>query len=516
VVCGLHASDPAHQVQDLCAEAGVRVLFVENDEQLDKVLEGRLPALRQIVVFQMEGLRDLRDPRVLGFDELQRRGAQALAADASLVERRLASRAPSDMAALVYTAGSTGRPKGVLLSHANIISACTALRKAWFTGAEEGGERVMFLPLSHTTERVAGAYLDMMLGAVMNFVENAETVFENVREVQPHVFIAVPRVWERLYSTLAIALNDATGLQRWAYARAIGVGQRIAAASERREVTSFVARLQYRLARTLVLDNLRRMMGLDRLRFGVSTSAPVSPELIRWYRAMGVDLREAWGLSEACGIVTVADEASRPGSAGRPIPSVHLSVSERGEILVRGPTVFAGYQGGATQGVDAGWLGTGDLGRIDEAGALQVTDRLRDIMVTSAGHRVAPSTWENRLKFSPYIADAVVVGDGRAHLSCLIMIDHENVEQWAQERQVAFSDFRSLCSSREVVALVAQEVEQVNRHDASGARIEAFHLMDTPPGADEEALTPTLKLKRRRIIEKYADVIERLYAARAA
>ena len=516
VVCGLHASDPARQVQALCEEADVRVLFVENDEQLDKVLDAPLPALRHIVVFRMEGLRDLDDARVIGFDELKRRGAQALAADGSLIERRLAARSSSDVAALVYTSGSTGRPKGVPLTHENILAACTALRAAWFGDDTGEGERVMFLPLSHAMERVAGAYLDMMLGAVMNFVENAETVFENVREVQPDVFMAVPRMWERLYSTLAIALHEATGLQRWAYARAIGVGQRVAAARERGELASLGARLQYRLARTLILDNLRRMMGLDRLRFGVSASAPISPDLIRWYRAMGIDLREAWGLSEACGVVTVAGAASRPGSAGRPIPSVELKVSERGEILVRGPTVFAGYRGLAASGTDEDWLRTGDLGHIDEAGDLHVTDRLQDIIVTSAGHRVAPSIWENRLKFSPYIADAIVIGNGRSHLSCLVMIDNENVEQWAQERQVAFSDFRSLCASREVIALVAQEIEQVNRHDAGGARIEAFHLIDTPPGSDDEALTPTLKLKRRRIVEKYADVIESLYAARAA
>jgi long-chain acyl-CoA synthetase len=521
VVCGLHATDSSRQVQSLCAAADIRVLFVENEEQLDKVLgDGREPSrFRHIVAFQMEGLHQLEGAPLLSLEELARRGAEARKADGGLIERLLRSRRLEDVATLVYTSGSTGEPKPAMLSHGNILAACDAMRSALFEPLSTRAERVLFLPLSHVMERIGGEYLNMMLGAVMNFVENAETVFENVREVQPDVFIAVPRVWERLYSSLAIALHDATALQRWAYARAIGWGRQIAEAEERGRKAGFGLRARYRLARVLVLDNLRRMMGLDRIRFAITGAAPISAELIRWYRAMGVDLREIWGLSEASGAVTATAAGAPAGSIGKPLPSIEVRLSERGEILVRGPTVFGGYGNESLPSgrvLADGWLHTGDLGRLDDAGHLYITDRIDDIIVTLRGDKVGPSELENRLKFSPYVTDAVVVGEGRSDLACLLMIDQENVGQWAQDRRVPFSDYRSLCASREVIELIAAEVEKANAHAGERHRIKAFRLIDAPAGVDEDQLTPTMKLKRRRVVESYADVIEAMYATRAA
>ena len=519
VVCGLHPSESGPQVQASCKDAGVRVLFVENEEQLDKVLDGGAWAgLQHIVAFRMEGLRHLDDPRLSSLDELLRRGGEVRAADAGLIEKCLASRTAGDVATLVFTSGTTGRPKAVMLSHANILAACEATRSALFANAAAGGERVLFLPLSHVMERIGGEYLSMQIGAVMNFVENPETVFEDLREIQPDVFMAVPRVWERMYSTLVFALHEATTLQQWAYARAIGAGRRLADAAERGETPSLGLRLGYRFARLLVLDNLRRMMGLDRVRLGVTGAAPIAPDLIRWYRAMGIDLREVWGLSEVSGGATVSGAGGVPGSVGKPMAPVQVRVSGEGEILVRGPTVFAGYHGEPHDSAlhADGWLRTGDMGRVDEEGRLYITDRLENIIVAPSGARIAPSEWENRLKFSPYISDAIVVGDGRPNLACLVMIDQEIVEQWAQDRQVGFSDFRSLCASREVIALVAQEIEQLNRRTGGGARIEAFRLIDAPGGADDDELTPTMKLKRGRVVEKYAELIEAMYAGQAA
>ncbi|UUZ68829.1 AMP-binding protein [Polaromonas sp. P2-4] len=312
-------------------------------------------------------------------------------------------------------------------------------------------------------------------------------------------------------------MKEATRLEQWFYARAIKVGHRVAAVEEQWQTPGRSLRLQYWIARKLVLNNLRRAMGLNRIRFGVTGAAPISPELIRWFRAMGIDLREAWGMTELTGCVTVTPVKPRPGSIGEPYPGTEIRISGEGEILVRGPTVFLGYlsQPEKTREVFVdGWLCTGDVGRVDEHGYYYITDRMKDIIITAGGKNVTPSEWENQLKFSPYVTDAIVVGDRRAYLTCLVMIDHDNVEQWAQDQQVAFSDFRSLCRSPEVTALISEEIEKINQKFACVEQIKEFRLIESKLTAEDDELTPTMKLKRKLVCEKYAELIESMYAPR--
>jgi long-chain acyl-CoA synthetase len=496
------------------------VLFVEDDEQLDKWLEvrGQLPALRRVIVVDMEGLGRLDDPQVMSLDALRTLGREHAAQHPQLLDQRLASRGPDDLAILVYTSGTTGRPKGAMVKHGNLMATLSAARQGLFDGVPEGGERVAFLPLCHIAERTFGEYVAILRSSVINFVENPETVFENLREVQPHAFLAVPRVWEKLYSSVAITMKEAGRVQQLAYGWAIAQGMALVKLEEQGAAPGALLKLRYALARALVLNNVRRMVGLSRVQMTLTGAAPISPELIRWYRALGVPMREVWGMTETSGAGTVSPrERVKIGSIGMPAPGTEMRISEQGEILMRSPSVFAGYLNQpekTAETIDAeGWLHTGDVGRVDDEGYFYITDRMKDIIITAGGKNVTPSEWENQLKFSPYVTDAVVIGDKRPYLSCLVMIDQDNVERWALDRNVAFSDYRSLARSPEVVALIGAEIEKVNQQFARVEQIKQFRLIENRLTAEDEELTPTMKLKRSLISRKYAELIEGMYTA---
>jgi long-chain acyl-CoA synthetase len=478
--------------------------------------------VQKVIVFDMEGLHKLDDPQVISLDVLRELGRKHLGSQPDVVARGLASRSGKDLAVLIYTSGTTGKPKGAMVSHDNICSVLAGNACSLFEGLPMGGERVAFLPLCHIAERMIGEYVSILRRSTINFVENPETVFENLREVQPAVFFAVPRVWEKVFSTVTISVKEAGRLQQLAYAWAVGQGMQRVKHIEQRTTPGVAQRLGYWLARTLVLNNVRRMVGLHRVQLALTGAAPISPELIRWYLALGIPLREGWGMTETSGGGTVNPwDAGRPGSIGMPGPGIEMRIAEHtGEILLRGRNVIMGYLNQpekTAETIDAeGWLHTGDVGRVDADGYFYITDRMKDIIITAGGKNITPSEWENQLKFSPYVTDAVVIGDKRAFLSCLVMIDEENVAQWAQDRDVQFSDFKSLCRAPEVVGLIGEEIEKVNKHFARVEQIKQFRLIEQRLTAEDEELTHTMKLKRSLINRKYADLIEGMYAGKAA
>jgi len=523
-VCnGIYPTDAASQVQFLCADSGSVFLFVEDEEQLDKFLEQRtqLPALRRVVVFDMEGLSRLDDPQVLSLDALRALGRAHLASHPDLVAQRLASRGPEDVAVLIYTSGTTGKPKGAMVTHHNICSALAGSTPGLFEGIAYRGERVAFLPLCHIAERLIGGYIPIYRRDTVNYVENPETVFENLREVQPAVFFAVPRVWEKVFSTVTIMVREAGKLQQAAYAWAVGTGLKVVKHHEAGTTPGAGLQAAHWLARKLVLDNVRRMVGLNKVQMALTGAAPISPELIRWYLALGIPLREGWGMTETTGGGTVNPRGTlKPGSIGVPGPGVEMRISEQGEILLRGPNVIKGYLNlpeKTAEAIDAdGWLHTGDVGRVDSEGFFYITDRMKDIIITAGGKNITPSEWENQLKFSPYVTDAVVIGDKRPFLSCLVMLDEDNVAQWAQERDVHFSDYKSLCRAPEVVALIGEAIAQVNKQFARVEQIREFRLIEQRLTAEDEELTPTMKLKRSLVNKKYAALIDGMYSSRSA
>ena len=515
VCAGIYPTDAPVQVEYLLADSRSRYVFVEDEEQLDKVLavRGRLPQLARIFVFDMEGLRHFSDPMVLSLDALRQLGAAYAGAHPQVWEQRLRRRTPQDLAILVYTSGTTGKPKGAMLSHRNIIHTIRNVTAIVPQGEED--ERMSFLPLCHVAERIFGEYYALYTGTRLNFVENPETVPENVREIAPTVFVAVPRVWEKFYSAVTIRLKDASRLEQWAYDRAVGLGQRVAALRIARQPVPAALGAGFWLARRLVLTNIRKAIGVHRARLLVSGAAPISPQLVRWYMALGLDMIEVYGQTESTGLITANRPGrEKPGMVGPVVPYGEMRLSDEGQILARGEHVFMGYLNlpeKTAEAIEDGWLHTGDVGVLDEEGYLRITDRMKDIIVTAGGKNITPSEIENELKFSPYITDAVVIGDRRPYLTCLVMIDHDNVEKFAQDHDIPFTDFRSLCRAPRIAELVQGEVDRVNAGFARVEQVRRFRLIERKLTAEDEELTPTMKLKRKLVHEKYKELIDTMY-----
>ena len=512
---GIYPTDSAKQVDYILSDSRSRFLFVEDEEQLDKFIEvrERCPSIVKVFVFDMEGLADFRDPMVMSLEELMAIGREHDAAHPGLWEELISASKSEELAILVYTSGTTGAPKGAMLSHRNVIFQ---MRNAdAFIPLGPDDEQLAFLPLCHVAERTFTSFLPLRSGAIANFAESIETVPENVREVAPTTFFAVPRIWERFYSGIAIRMKEASWIGRMAYRWAIGIGLKVAEAELAGQKPSPFLKLAHRAADFLVLDNIKRAIGMHRVRFAGTGAAPIAPDLIKWYRALGVDMREVYGQTENCGLATGMPDRIKLGTVGVTAPHTETRISPEGEILLRGPHVFMGYLNQPEKTAETlrdGWLHTGDVGYLDNEGYLKITDRMKDIIITAGGKNITPSEIENQLKFSPYISDAVVIGDKRKFLSCLVMIDYDNVAKHAQDNNVPFTDFASLCRSREVVDLIGSEIDRVNAGFARVETIKKFRLIEQQLTPEDDEVTPTMKLKRKFVSEKYKGMIDGMYA----
>jgi long-chain acyl-CoA synthetase len=512
---GIYPTDAAKQVEYILNDSGSRFLFVENEEQLDKYLEvrERCTQLRKAIVFDLEGLAGFRDPQVISFDELLALGRNHEANHPGLWDELVDAAEPEELALLVYTSGTTGPPKGAMLCHRNVLFQIDNADA--FIPLQQGGEQLAFLPLCHIAERTFTVFLPLRSGAVANFAESIETVPDNVREVAPTLFFAVPRIWERFYSGIVIRMKEATWIGRLAYAWAVRLGLAVAERRlEGREPSAGLA-LMFKIANRLVLENIKRSIGMHRVRYAGTGAAPIAPDLIKWYHALGIDMREVYGQTENCGLATGMPDRIKLGTVGVAAPRTELRLSPEGEILLRGPHVFMGYYNRPSKTAETvrdGWLHTGDVGLLDNEGYLKITDRMKDIIITAGGKNITPSEFENLLKFSPYVSDAVVIGDRRKFLTCLVMIDYDNVAKHAQDAKVTFTDFGSLCRTREVQDLIWSEIEKVNSGFARVETIKKFRLIEHQLSAEDDELTPTMKLKRKFVNEKYKELIESMYA----
>ena len=506
---GVYTTDSAEQLAYLVNDSGSAFLFVENDEQLDKYLTVRdqVPTLKKVIVFDRKGLRDFQDPMVMFLDELYELGNGIADAEQQFSASIEQSR-PDDIRMLIYTSGTTGAPKGAMISHRNVLFQLAAGEA--LLEAREEDEQLCFLPLCHILERLVSVEVPIYKGCTVNFAESPETVFENLREVSPNTFAAVPRLWEKIYSSLMTLRDEATSFGRWCFDRALAAGQAWHCEKQRSPLNA----LRYHFWNLLVLRNVRDLIGMARLRRGTTGAAPISPDQIRWFRALGVPLYEGYGMTETTGVVSLnSREREQVGSVGEPLPETQVRIADNGEVLVRGGHVFAGYwrkPEKTAEDIRDGWLHTGDVGRLED-GMLTITGRLKDIIITAGGKNITPAEIESRLKFSPYISDAVVIGDKRKYLTCLIMIDQDNVEKYAQDRQVPFSNFASLCRAKEVLDLIGGIVDEVNKQFAQVEQIKYFRLIDVLLTAEDEELTATMKLKRSFVEKKHKHLIDSMY-----
>ncbi|EEE36413.1 AMP-binding enzyme [Rhodobacteraceae bacterium KLH11] len=516
IASGVYTTDSAIQLKYLINDSNSRFLIVEDEEQLDKFfeVENDLPDLLKVIILEDEGLHELTHPRCMMIEDLYALGQQAEREAPGVFEAEIALGTPQDTALLVYTSGTTGNPKGAMLSHENIMAAIEAGAHSLPSLATD--EQLCFLPLCHILERDVSIYYPLATKSTVNFAESPETVFANLQEVSPATFTAVPRVWEKIYAHVQFMVKEATPTGRFVFSRALKAGMvRAEYILAGKPVPALVA-MRFGLWDRLVFRNLRRMLGMDRMRRGGSGAAPISPDLLRWYWAIGVPMVEGFGMTETAGIAALNTlEANKIGTIGKPVPGNDIRISEDGEIQVKGLNVFQGYWRNNAKTAETftadGWLRTGDMGHVDEDGFVTITGRLKDIIITAGGKNITPAEIESALKFSQYISDAVMIGDRRKYLTALIMIDQENVEKFAQERKIPFSNFASLCAAPEVIALIEREIAAVNSGFARVEQIKDFRLIDVLLSAEDEELTATMKLKRGLVEKKHAHLIEDMY-----
>ena len=516
VSVGIYTTNAPEEVGYILEHSGARIYVVEDEEQLDKALKVRhqCPRLEKIVVMDPEGLRNFQDPMVMYFSDLLALGEEYERAHPEEFQRRLDSREGKDVALLIYTSGTTGPPKGAMISHHNVLWTTASVIVPF--DLSEKDEVISFLPLAHIAERMLSIYIPMRVGYRVNFVESTDTVTDNMVEISPTFMLSVPRIWEKYNAAILIKMKDATLAKRLAFGAALAIGRRYAAArlDAGRKVPLWLRAL-FRLAHFTVMRPLKKRLGFERLKMPVSAAAPISPDVLRFYHALGLPLRQLYGQTEGTGPTTChRGDIIDPENTGPPIPGVRVRIAEDGEILVKGPNVFLGYyknpQATAETIVD-GWLHSGDVGELDQRGFLKITDRKKDLIITSGGKNIAPQYIENKLKFSPYINDAVVIGDGRKYITALIFIDEDNVVKFAQENKVQFDTFASLTRAPEVIKLIAREVDQVNQTLARVEQIKRFRLLPKKLIAEDGEVTPTMKLKRKYINQAYADLIEEMY-----
>lgn len=516
-VVGVYPTSPADEVEYLLHHSESVVLIAEDEEQLDKTLEvrARLPHLRKIVVIETRGIAHrLSDPLIMTYAELERLSEQQPIEDYAAAVSELD---PRSLAILVYTSGTTGPPKGAMLSHENLITAGFAFLKVHTPRARGTDEVLSYLPYCHIAERLFSLAGALPAREIVNFGDGSESLLEDLRTVQPHIFFGVPRVWEKMLAIVTIKMADASPLKRFMYGFWLRQGRRIARKRLARERLSLGDQVLYSLGWFFLFRPLRERLGLARVHTVTSGSAPIAPQVLEFFWAIGVRIRELYGMTENTAVCThTPPDDVRIGKVGRAHDGVDIRIAADGEILMRGPAIFMGYFNNEKATRDAideeGWLHTGDVGELDGDGYLTITDRKKDILITSGGKNISPSWIENKLKVSPYVRESIVIGDRRKYVTALIGIELDTVGDWATRKGVPFTTYQDLSEKVEVRSLIEEWVEEVNRSLANVEQVKRFALLPKELDHEDGQLTATQKVRRRAITAEFSDMIEGLYA----
>ena len=518
VVAGVYPTSPAPEVEYLLALSEAPIIVCEDQEQLDKVLSirERLPQLRAIVVIDPRGLRRYERAELHEFADVVALGRDYEAREPAAAAAACTGPALDDIGLMVFTSGSTGRPKAAMMSWRGLGCAARGLNTV--LGCSSRDSLVSYLPLCHVAEQMFSVHIPLLTGAVVNFAESLRTVQEDLRELSPQIFFGVPRIWEKFHASIQTKLREAGGLRLWLYRRAMAALQ--ATAGSPRSGWTLLQRLHWAIWYVLILRALLNFVGLRRCRVAFSSGAPIAPDILKFFRVLGVPIREAYGLTEASGATTMqTSDASPVGTVGVPYAGIEVKLADDGEILIRGDVVFRGYyrnEAATGEAIDAdGWLHSGDVARWEEGAAgreLRIIDRKKDIMITAGGKNITPSEIENALRFSPYIKEAIIIADRRRFVSALIQIDFESAGKWAEEQGLGYTHFRSLVELGPVRELIQREVETTNARMPQAMQVRKFHLLTKELDHDDGEVTATMKVRRKSVAEKYAHVIEELYA----
>ncbi len=515
VCAGIYSTNAWQQVEYVVTHSDARFLFVENEEQLDKWLMFRenTPLLKKVIVWDTRGLTSFKDPLVMTFEELLEQGRAAHKKAPDLYQDRQAKVRPEDPAVIIYTSGTTGPPKGAVLTHKNVTWMAHAVGRA--NALFPTDQVLSFLPLCHIFERLFTVFNHIKYAYTVNFVEKPDTVMQNMVEISPTVGYAVPRIWEKYYSNVMIKMADADWFKRMVFGAALKIGGKQADLVMNFKPVSPVQSALFSLAKFLVFRKLKERLGFERIRVAISGAAPISKEVLRFFQSIGMNLIEGYGQTEGTGVTTLSPQGkTRFGSVGLALEGLDMKIAPDGEILVRSPGVFKGYyknDKATAETIVEGWMLTGDVGQIDAEGFLTITDRKKDIIVTAGGKNITPQYIENKLKASVYINDAVVIGDKRKYLTCLIMIDEDNVVKFAQDNKIQFSTYQDLTQDPAIIELIDKEVKQVNQALARVENIRKFTLLPKRLYEEDGEVTPTMKIKRKIVHQRFEEMIEAMY-----
>ena len=512
---GLYQDAIADELARMLEAAEARIVVAEDQEQVDKVMEvrDRLPGLEYVVYYDARGMYGDEAPGLMSFGEIEALGERRHERSSHEFSRRLSAVQPADIALLCTTSGTTSIPKLAMLSHENLIVMASQLRAV--DAMNPGDEFVSFLPLAWIGEQMVAVASGLLVGFTVNFPEETATARKDMREIGPAFLMSPPRIWENMVSDVQVMAEDTTRLKRWFYGWAMKQGAATAEARFRGRRVGPARCLSHRFADWTVFGPIRDQLGLSRVRRAYTGGAALGPDVFRFYHAIGVNLKQLYGQTEVSGISVVhRDDDIRFQTVGVPLPRTEIRISDEGEILCRSPAVFQGYfrnPAATAKTLVDGWLRSGDAGYFDENGHLVVIDRLADVMKLADGTHFSPQFVENKLKFSPYVAEAVVFGGGGApFVTAMIAIDMENAGQWAERQRIAYTTFTDLARRSEVYALVRAHVAEVNEELPQAARIHRFLLLHKELHADDAELTRTRKVRRGHIADRFADIIAAL------
>ncbi len=525
ITVGLYPTNPAAEVRYLLSDSGAKVHLAEDQEQADKVMEviDDLPALEKIIHVEPRGFRQWRDdPRFLFWDDFLELGRRHRQENPGMVERIMAEAEKDDVITLVYTSGTTGPPKGAMLTNGNVTFCIENLinnpHRVGDTSVGPDDTLLTYLPLCHVAERIFSTWTLAANGPTLNFAESIETVQQDLREIQPSIFFAVPRIWEKIHATVLIKLSDATLLKKLLAKPAMKAADYIGRTrAEHGGRFTPVARALYWVFNLLVFRALKERVGLRRCRYAASGAAPIAPEVLVFFLGLGVPIYELYGMTENTAVATSNFPGrAKVGTVGEPyIPGTVRIDPDTGEIQTKHEGVFKGYWNKPEKTAEAftedGWLKTGDVGEWVDDTHIKIVDRIKDIIITAGGKNISPSEIENSLKTSPYVKEAMVIGDGRKYLTALIGIEFDTVGDWATRRGIPYTTYRDLSEKPEVIELIQEVVNKTNEKFARVENIRKFRLLPKELDHEDGELTATQKLKRNAMEKMFGDLIEDMY-----
>jgi long-chain acyl-CoA synthetase len=512
---GVYPTSPANEVSYVVDHSEATIVVAEDQEQVDKILEvgDALRRVRHVVVMEPRGLRSYRDPRLVPFEEVEALGERHGREHPELFDALVSGTEADAVAFLIYTSGTTGFPKGAMISHRNVLAQARAASEA--TGIGAADSVVSYLPLCHVAEQILSVFLPLHQGMTVSFAEGVRTIQEDLREIAPSTFLGVPRIWEKLQASILVKIQETGALRRWIFERALDHGRRWVRARHGGQPAGPGDRVLRAVWYLLVHRALQNYVGLRRATKTFSAAAAISPEVLLFFHALGIPVREGYGMTECTGFSFVQREGDvRLGTVGRAIPGLEFRIAPDGELLKRGETIFLGYYRdpvATAETLGGGWLHSGDVAELDPDGHLRIVDRKKSIFVTAGGKNVSPSLVENALKVSPYVKEAVLLGEGERFVAALLQIDFENVGQWATERKLPYTNFRSLAALPEVRDLIRAEVDRANEGLAPVEQVREFRLLEKELDHDDDEVTATMKVRRKKVYEKFGGLIREIY-----